>query len=102
MLRCKEKNVFLVEYCDMERFIDEEFGVGFEEKYEMATLEETSNYTWKSFDVDENMTYEWDVESINEMLYTRKYKKYSTRVILNYLCRQNKLKPGQYLVDVSW
>ena len=102
MLIYKQKTIRFVECHDLERFIDEEFGIGFREKFELAPIEETNNYSYKSFNVDGEMKYSWDLKSINEMLQTKEYKHGCTRVILEYLCSQGKIEPGNYMVDVSW
>ena len=43
MLKCEKKVVYEVDYSDLERFIDKEFGVGFDDKYELPALEEKCN-----------------------------------------------------------
>ena len=101
MLIYKQKTVCIVNCHDLERFIDEEFGVGFEDKYELAPLEETNNYSWKEFKIDGNVS-KPDVRKINEMIKNKEYERYNTYIILNYLCMQGKLEPGDYFVDVSW
>jgi hypothetical protein len=83
------------------KFIDEEFGVGFEDEYELNALEECNNDCWKEFSVDGNVS-NYEVSKINDMINDKEYVQYSTRIILNYLCMQGKLATGEYFVDVSW
>jgi hypothetical protein len=101
MLNCHRKSVFTTEYTDVERFIDKEFGVGFDDTYELPCMEEKGNDVYMDFDVDGELS-EYELKEIEEMQQLKKYKQWNTRNILNYLCFQDKLEPGEYVVHISW
>jgi len=101
MLEHKKAEMWLTDSYKVSKFIDTEFGIGFGEDYELNAMEECNNYCWKKFIVDGDVG-EYDLKDINEMLETKKYKMYNTGTILNYLCKEGKLEPGDYMVDVSW
>jgi len=101
MLKCERKMVYEVDYSDLERFIDKEFGHSFNDTYDLPCLEEQGNDVYMEFSVDGYLT-EYDEKSIAEMIKTKTYKQWSTRNILNHLCKLGKLEPGEYMVDVSW
>lgn len=97
--KCQVKTVIEVEYGDLERFIEDETG----HEYEIPDREELDNYTAKTYDVDGNakgyivgFAEDWAKFKAdgkgNLML----------RVILEGLCLEGKIQPGEYLVKVSW
>jgi hypothetical protein len=98
-----EKTVISCDYREIEDLINRYYGKeqGFNDSYEIPCLEEMCN--------DED----WDISINKEELgeYDRKritpddrgrYRQWSTRIFLTDLCNRNIIKPGNYLISISW
>jgi hypothetical protein len=99
-LKCKVKTVIEVSHSDLEQFIKAETG----QEYEIPDREERDNYTAIPFyGVDGNargfiigFAEEWNTfKATGE-------GQCILRVILEGLCSEGKIQPGDYLVKVSW
>jgi hypothetical protein len=99
-LKCKVKTIVEVDYNDLERFIKAETG----HEYEIPSEEECDNDTARTFDgIDGNARGHivGFAEDWAKFKATGKGR-YILRVILEGLCSEGKLQPGDYLVKVSW
>lgn len=96
MLKCKIALVVNVNYEDLESFILEETG----QEYDIPPNEECGNDTYLKFNVsDVANTY-----SLNqwEAFKAGKGSSFMLSYILHGLCVENKIQPGEYLIQVSW
>jgi len=99
-LKCKVKTVIEVDYGDLEQFIQAETG----HEYEIPDREECDNDTARSFDgIDGNA--QGRIVGFAEdwaKFKTTGEGQYILRDILEGLCSEGKIQPGDYLVEISW
>lgn len=87
----------IVDYNDLEAFIEEIYG----HEYEIVSMEEWNNSESHTFNIkgeridDYNMKYITFLEKGNP-------KQYSLRVILIDMCNNGYIEEGNYLINISW
>jgi hypothetical protein len=91
------KKIYQVDYRELECFVSEVYGIT---DYNFVAVEEGQNDSTYSFIVD-GKTDEWDMGTVDEI---RKgyIPMYSNGVLLNILCADGHLKPGNYSITVCW
>lgn len=86
-----------VDYNDLDTFVQNVLGF---KDYEFACVQESGNDSSNEFNLDGKMR-EYDLKIIEEWK-AGKTPNYSNRQVLNYLVSEGYLKPGNYLINVSW
>ena len=99
-LKFEVKTQRIVDYNDLDRFINESFPQ-FKGQYECVPYEEWNNDSSHNIHVEPKIS-EYNLKDIDEMLTTGKIKSYRTRDLLCYLCERGDLMEGDYLIEVSW
>jgi len=97
-LECREIREIISDKGKLERFLEEELGV---REYELVECEELLNdISWEATVEPEEGKPEtwWTTNRKGEPC----LKQFQTKKILNHLCWLGKVKPGSYLVRVSW
>lgn len=96
-LKSKKVEVIIVEYSDLDDFINHHFpGLGFE----FVPDEEMSNDSIKRINVDGSL-HDYQVESMERNI-TEGNTSYMTYNLLNKLCNDGFLEKGIYIIDVCW
>jgi hypothetical protein len=98
-----ERVVISCEYREIEKLIDKYYGekCGFKERFEIPCLEQKGNDEDWEVDVDKREIYESDKKYLKPDDKGR-YRQWSTRTFLNDLCNRDIIKPGSYLISISW
>jgi len=98
-LWCKMETVINVDYCDLNEFIADAYGL---EDFE-GTLE-SSNDSVHRFDISEpdSMYDDFVKEEVEEIIKTESCEYYSLGNVLEDLAQKGKIQRGIYLVDVCW
>lgn len=95
------KKVFIkVSYSDVEAMAEKVYGLD-REKYSFVAVQECGNDEEHSFKVDGQIT---KYDEANAMLIRKglDVPLYSNNILLNCLCADGFIEPGQYLVKVCW
>lgn len=95
-LKQRTEVVHIVDYFDLDAFIEEACGI----EIECQQIECWGNNTQHRFVVKPLRSYE--KELWEEIRTTKVVKDYSLRTILNGLCTEGKLEEGVYLIMVCW
>ena len=85
-----------VDYSDLERFIQEVYN---RPDYEVTAAEEWGNDSCYDFKIYGDIEDDWDKENIRQFKNGGSCDLY---VIMNDMCRNKVIKPGNYLVQVCW
>lgn len=93
-LKSTKKTYQVVEYHDLDNFIHAVTGLD----YMCASEEQWSNDTYHLI----NVTGVIDDYDKKKFIGFKKGGSYSLRMILNNLCSEGHIKPGGYLIHVSW
>jgi hypothetical protein len=96
-LEYETKTINEIDYRDLDTFIQKEYGW---KEYEFVAVEECSNDSYHSFDVDGNLD-TCDLSSIDKWK-NGGFVHYSNHTIMNMLCRDGHIPAGNYIVSVSW
>lgn len=97
------KTVFLVDYNDLDSFISQEYGY----QFESIADQEWSNYMSREFTVEKkpfdiNDTLDkYDIEELEEYIKTGEGN-FILQILLRDLCVRNRIKPGHYVINISW
>lgn len=98
-LKFKEEKVFRVDYKDLDKLINKVYGL---KDFEVVATEEASNDSTLSFGgISSRKQDEYDLEMLNNFKQGIN-RRFCTHVILNDLCIQGIIPPGDYIVDVCW
>ena len=97
-LECREEVMLVTSMWKLEMFLKQELGV---EEYELAECEELLNdISWEAtVEPVKSKPETWWTTNQNGVPYLMRFQ---TNKILNHLCWLGKVKPGNYLVRVSW
>jgi hypothetical protein len=96
-LKCKKVSHIAVEYRDLDKFIEEEYGL---KDFSCFISEEMNEYAKYTFIVSEGVLLPYD-ESRLDRFKSGQPEKYILQIVLQDLCNQNKIEPGTYLVSAS-
>ena len=91
-MKITTKTIHEIDYNDLEQFAKEKLGL---KDYEFPEVQECGNNWYYKFMVGGKLS-EYDLEKLNCQ------KHYSNRAVLNKLCADGHIPPGEYLVSVSW
>ncbi len=92
-------NIIEVDYNEVENLVMEKYP--WATKYDFPCMQETSNDTSHTFDIDGELD-EYDLKDWEELKKNNGYLNYRNSLILNKLCADGHIEPGEYLVNVSW
>ncbi len=88
-----------VDYTEVERFTMEKYP--FIKDYEFACVQESGNDTSYTFNVNGKLD-KWDLEDWDKIKSSGTVHNYRNRLVLNKLCADGHIEPGEYLIKVSW
>lgn len=97
-LKHTKETIIRVEYYDLEEFASKIYGL---QEYNFAAVEECGNDSSHSFDVDGNLD-DYDVEEAEKIKNEHTVDSYQNYILLNLLCKEGHIEPGNYLINVSW
>lgn len=84
----KKKTIFECEYYELEKFVKEKYGVD----YDFVANEECGNDSSHTFTVDGEVDEDFDIHVVS-------YRNYD---LMNKLCKDGHIEPGEYLINVCW
>jgi len=93
----KKETVYRADYDDVEEFIQKFYE---DPEYEFVVDMESHNDTSLRFNVNGKLD-DWSQKKVEEFR-AGKRRPFICGALLNDLCRQKIIKPGDYIVDVSW
>lgn len=95
-LKYKEELFRVVDYEDINKFISDAYQIA---KYECVAEEEWHNDSCHAFCVEPAPlnTYEYDIQNFNKKDYH-----FMLGTLLDDCCHKGLLRPGNYIVSVSW
>jgi hypothetical protein len=96
-LKSVTETVIKVQYYDLEEFIDQVTG----HAYEVVASEEWGNDSQHRFAVDGKLS-DYEQDEWDNFKKTGECGTYFLRTILNGLCSEKKIAPGNYLITVCW
>jgi hypothetical protein len=97
ILKSETETVIKVQYFDLEEFISQVTG----HDYEVVASEEWSNDSQHRFFVD-GILQKYELKEWKKFKETGEADCFFLRTILNGLCYDKKILPGNYLVTVCW
>lgn len=98
-LKFKEEKVFRLDHDELDRFIAKVYGL---KDFSVVMTEEASNDSTLSFaEISARKQDEYDLEMLDNFKQGIN-RRFFTHVILNDLCIQGLIPPGDYIVDVCW
>ncbi len=96
-LKVEKKILFKVNYSDLDDFISKVYN----QEFEFAVAEESSNDTSHEFGGIDGVIDEYDEKQLAEFIKDGNYN-YCARIIIQDLCRRKLIEPGDYLINVCW
>lgn len=103
---CKEVTVIKVDYTAIEHLIDRHFkNEKHKEGYELPCLEERGSGDGEDWEISicpEKIKRGDYYYSHLTTIKSGKWPQFATRALLNHLCFQGVVRPGRYLIDISW
>jgi hypothetical protein len=96
-LKCTTETVIKVQYYDLDKFIQEITGQG----YECIAAEEWSNDSYHRFKIDDKPLGQYDQKCWDEFKLGGR-QSYMLQTILEALCVEKHIPPGTYLIVSSW
>ena len=97
-LKHKISTYIEVDHSDLDDFLTNRFD--FDPDYEFVTAEEINDDLEKVIIVEPKLDRR-DRKDMEEMLKTKEWECYQTRVMLCYLCQKGEIPAGKYLISVS-
>jgi len=100
---CQEVTVIKVDYRSIESLIDRHFkNEKHEEGYELPCLEERGSGSGEDWEI--SIRPEEIKEGHQDLVKIQngEWPQFSTCDLLNHLCFQGVVKPGRYLINISW
>lgn len=97
MLKMRTKTIHEVDVFDLGDFVEKQYGFN----PETISAEEAHNDSVLKFNNIDGVLDPRNQEDADK-LFSGKYIPYSTRVLLNKLCKDNHIPAGDYLIKVSW
>jgi len=90
--------VISVDYSEIDQLAHKVYG----HEFNMAEDQESTNYSYKLFmNINGQGIDDYDQKKLDEFKSTGAHN-FLADTLLKDLCRQGHLKPGNYLVDISW
>jgi len=94
----KQESFFTIDYSKFDELIKEEHGdLGFE----CVDALEIGNDSCYELHIDGKVD-KWEEKGLTEFIERGTYDYGTPSILLNDLCRQEKITPGNYLIRVSW
>lgn len=103
-LRHKIKTIIEVEYGALEQLAHEVYNLQFDnsqEPYEFVAVQECGNDSSHQFHIDGKLEYAGEKESAKRIR-SGIIKPYENGDLLNTLCSDGYIIPGEYVIKVSW
>lgn len=97
-MRFCEKTYNVVDYHEVEKAIQDFYGI---DEFSVPCDLETSNDTNHSFTIDGKLD-QYDLVDLAEFKKELKQTYWRTPLLMNDLCRNDIIPPGDYLISVSW
>ncbi len=97
-LKVEKRTVYKVDCSDLEQFVREVYAV---EDYSFVAKQECGNDSQHRFHVDAVMD-KWDIKEAEALRGGKVESGMSNHTILQTLCVDGHIKPGEYIVDVCW
>ena len=97
-LESNVKTYVEVEYGDLERFATEIYDL---DDYNFACVQECGNDTSTTFNVHGKLG-RWDIKTAKKIVEEKRVPSWSNGILLNLLCADGHIIPGEYLIHVSW
>lgn len=97
VLKSETETIIKVQYFDMDEFIEEATG----HTYEVVASEEWGNDSQHRFAIDGKLG-DYEQKEWDQFKKTGECGTYFLRTILNGLCADKFIKPGNYLISVCW
>jgi hypothetical protein len=96
----QKKTVIEMEYGELEKLIEKTYGF---EEYSIPAEEEKGNECSLTFNLvkDEEIN-EWDKADLEKMKTTKKPMQYRTHLLMQDMCNNGVLEPGDYVVKIFW
>lgn len=98
-MRTIKKVVFEVNYGDLERAIQEHFDFI---EYSICAAEEVGNDSALTFNIDAKPLDEWELKDLEEMKKSNGNKGWRTHLLMQAMCIDGVIEPGEYLIQISW
>lgn len=93
----EKQEIFYINYYDLDKIIQKEYDCP-----DFTCALGQNNDSVEEFDVDEKFN-KYSEEKLKYFLETKDQEEYSTvRLLLNDLCRKQRIDPGKYLVRIAW
>jgi hypothetical protein len=96
-LKCRKQTIISVNYGDFDKFVNQVYGVNFD----FVNSEECGNDTTHSFHGIDGEVDDYDQEDLDSFKENKK-NSYMTRILLNDLCKNGFIEPGDYYINVCW
>lgn len=93
-----KKQMIEVNYSDLERAIEKHFGF---KEYCIPAAEEVGNDTSLTYRIDGKLD-PWELKDLEEMKACGGNKNWRTQMLMNALCADGILEPGEYVINISW
>jgi len=98
-LKTVSETFLVVNYNDLNRFIRETTG---RQNYNCVALEEWDNDSYHSISVSNEPLDQYDSDFWADFKNRKETGSFGLSIIMNALCLEGKIAPGNYLVHVSW
>ena len=95
-----KKQVIEMEYGELEKLIEKTYG--FEEYCFPAEQEIDNDSSWTTKLVANEELDEWDKKDLEEMKATKKPKQRRTHLLMQDMCNNGILEPGDYVIQICW
>lgn len=95
-----KKQVIEMEYGELEELIEKTYGF---EEYSIPAEEEKGNDCSLTFNlVKGEEPNEWHKKDLAKMKETKKPMQYRTHILMQDMCNNSILEPGDYIVNIFW
>lgn len=98
-LKVTTQVINLVDSSTLEAFVEESYKLT---SYSFAAVEECGNDSDHAFHVDGNLDEDDDEEDIKLIREGKEVPTYRNALLLDILCHDGLIPPGNYLIQVSW
>jgi hypothetical protein len=89
--------VFKTDDAEIEDLLDKHYEI---RHHEIVPAEECNNGSSLDYDIDGNLT-SYEEETFLEIKNGR-FVHWSTQTLMNKLCADGHIEPGNYIIDISW
>lgn len=97
-IKTQKCEVFIIDYSDFEKLVKKIYGKG----YDYLAQEEAENYSYKLYEDIRGKLDDSEEEEIYEFQNTKGCDSCSMYALLQDLCKNNHIEPGNYLIKISW